>query len=71
MCEFGDQAEYDYIIEQGQLEAENFGENVLFRTSISWVPAKWLNPPHPVERLFIQRNAIGDVLFDSDPRSNS
>ena len=45
MCEFGDQAEYDYIIEQGQLEAENFGENVLFRTSISWVPARWLNPP--------------------------
>jgi len=42
--DYGDEAELNYIIEQGQLEAEQFGEYG-FR---DMQPAKWLNPPHPI-----------------------
>lgn len=44
--EYGDEAELNYIIEQGQQEAEDFGryDYVALRSK----PAKWLNPPHPV-----------------------
>lgn len=41
MDEYGDQAELEYIIEQGQLEAEQFGE----WTDEWYGPARWVNPP--------------------------
>lgn len=44
----GDQAELDYIIEQGQLEAEQFAFWMNFNGHGAY-PAKWLNPPHKIE----------------------
>lgn len=51
MSDYGDQAELDYIIEQGQLEAEQFGcyGGPFWKGQAT--PARWLNPPRPVPHL--------------------
>jgi hypothetical protein len=46
--DYGDEAELNYIIEQGQLEAEQFGTYGGPFWKGKPAPAKWLNPPHPI-----------------------
>lgn len=40
--EYGDEDELNYIIEQGNQEAEDFGGHGIYGKA-----AKWLNPPRP------------------------
>jgi hypothetical protein len=63
--DYGDEAELDIIIEQGQLEAEQFGGWMNVWPATGWKPAKWLNPPHPVEAP-IERSPL---LVEQDVRN--
>lgn len=69
--EYGDEDELNYIIEQGQREAEEFGE--WSNNYGPGKPAKWLNPPRPVPGvrpdLFVTHDyeSVHDAIM-ADPR---